>query len=311
MSHCQRPFPKYERKVRRSCDGDRLRIAQFSSSLPAVLICDNVYCALARQAIRAGQYAQGIAYSQQAIALLEETPERFWLAHSFFNLGSSYAHLGELASAQHSFTQMRQLGEAMGDRRVQSYAAWNMGRVLINKREYEAAITMGRHALALATTNPFNVALVLYTLGWAYLEQGEAAQAISTLAQALDLFRQMQDQTMQGMVMARLGEAYLVRGDVGQAYDLAHQGLAVAIASHVQMAMRAAQRVLGRIALARGALAEAETHLQEALRLCDSTQEQYGLGITHLDLARLAHAQGNPEAVTTHLREARTLFSAL
>jgi tetratricopeptide (TPR) repeat protein len=124
--------------------------------------------ALANEAKWAGQYPQAVAYCLQAIALLAQTPERYQLAHSFFHLGSSYAYLGELALAQQAFDEVCRIGEAIGDRRVQSYAAWCTGRILIYQREYEAAIERCHHALALAT-DPHNTGHALNTLGWAYL----------------------------------------------------------------------------------------------------------------------------------------------
>jgi tetratricopeptide (TPR) repeat protein len=205
---------------------------------------------------------------------------------------------------------VRRLGEALGDRRLQSNAAWNTGRVLITQREYEAAIAAGQHALTL-TTDPQNTHNILYTLGRAYLENGDAAQAIPLLTQAAQLCAQMQNRAQQGLILAYLGRAYLMCGDVEQAQDLARQGYTLATAAQYKSGIGVALMMLGRIALARGAVAEAETSFQEARQLYTTMRGRYGLGLVYLDLARLAHAQSNSEAVITHLHEAQTLFSAL
>lgn len=268
------------------------------------------HLALAGAAILTGHYTQGVAHGQQAIGLLEQTSERYWLGMAYYHLGSNYVYLGELASAQPAFDQVRQLGEALGDRRLQSYAAYNTARVLIDQREYAAAVTVSQHALALAT-DPYATANVLFILGRAYVEHGDATQAIPVLDQAARLCEQMPYRAIQGLSLAHLSRAYLLRGDLAQALDLAHQGLALARAAQFPTGISTALRTLGRIALARGALAEAEAHFQEALQIQTTTEKRLMTAVYSLDLAQLAHAQGNAEAVTTHLHEALTLFNAL
>jgi ATP/maltotriose-dependent transcriptional regulator MalT len=229
---------------------------------------------------------------------------------AFYILGSSYTYLGELALAQDAFDQVRRLGEALGDRRLQSYAAYNTARVCIDQGEFAAAITFSQHALALAT-DPHSTFNALFGLGRAYVELGDATQAMPVLEQAAQLCDQMQYRAIQGTVMGHLGRAHLLRGDFEQAHDLARQGLELARAAQYPTGISTALRTLGRIALARGALAEAETHFQEALEIQTATGKRFMAGAYSLDLARLAHAQGNPETVTTHLHEALTLFSTL
>ena len=211
--------------------------------------------------------------------------------------------------AQHAFDQVRVVGEVVGDRRLQSTAAWNMGRVLFYQREYEAAIVVCQHGLTLAS-GPYNTALMLHHLGQAYVGKGDAAEAIPVLEQALQVYNQMGYRALQGLLMVRLGEAYLLRGDVEEADGLTHQGLALTREAPYRHGIGVAHSVLGQIALARGRLSEAETHFQEALDLFTTGHQHHFLGIVHLDLARLAHAQGNLKAVATYLHEAHTLFNA-
>jgi class 3 adenylate cyclase/tetratricopeptide (TPR) repeat protein len=290
--------------------------AHLQQALAAAAQCNDTatmgkaHYALAGAAILTGHYTQGVAHGQQAIAILEQTPERYWLGLAFFILGSNYVYLGELALAQCAFDQVRQLGESLGDRRLQNYAAWNTARVCIDQGEYAAAIAVSQHALALAT-DPHATSNALFILGRAYVEHGDTTQAIPVLEQAARLCEQMQYRAIQGLSLAHLSRAYLLRGDLAQALDLAHQGLALARAAQYPSGISTALRTLGRIALAQGALAEAEGHFREALQIQTTTEKRFMAAVYSLDLARLAHAQGHPEAVTTRLHEALTLFSAL
>jgi tetratricopeptide (TPR) repeat protein len=212
--------------------------------------------------------------------------------------------------AQPAYDQVRRLGDALGDRRLQSLAAFDTGRVLIDQREYAAAIAVNQQAVALAT-DPHIAVSAVFNLGRAYLEHGDVTQAMPALEQAARLYEQMQNRSGQGWAMSHLSRAHLLRGDLPPALDLAHQALALARAGHNPTTVATALRTLGRIALVRGALAEAERHFQEALQMQTTTERRSMVGALSLDLAQLAHVQGNPQAVTTHLHEALTLFNAL
>jgi tetratricopeptide (TPR) repeat protein len=112
------------------------------------------------------------------------------------------------------------------------------------------------------------VALAQGTLGYAYLGQGEASQAIPLLEQSAQQWEYFGLRAMHGWMTAYLAEAYLAAGHLAAAQELALQGLAVTSEVQCLFALGCAQRVLGRIAQASGRLSDATTHLTEALYTC-------------------------------------------
>jgi tetratricopeptide (TPR) repeat protein len=155
------------------------------------------------------------------------------------------------------------------------------------------------------------VTLALGWLGYAYLEQGEAAAAIPLLQQAVQRMQQFQRRRLESLYTTFLCEAYLARDDLDTARELILQGLSIAQEAGYRAGEAWAQRTLGRISQATASPAAAEHHLKEALGIFDAMQARFEVGRTHLDLANLKHLERNPEAASMHLTAAYQLFEAL
>jgi tetratricopeptide (TPR) repeat protein len=174
----------------------------------------------------------------------------------------------------------------------------------------EAGVAACRRAVECAP-DPLNRAVATGWLGFAHMENGDAAQAISLLERAAGQFGRFGYRPLQGWFTAFLAEAYRSSGQLDVAREVATKALQIATDSGVRVATGWARLSLGRIANATGAHAEAESHLKAALRTFASTQSRSEMGRTQMDLASAAHAHGNVEAATASLREAHEMFTAL
>lgn len=218
--------------------------------------------------------------------------------------------IGEFTQALEAVAQLQALGETSGDPRLQCSAAGISGWIHATMGDWAAAIEACRRSIAHAPSS-MDSALALGFLGYAYVEQGDTAQAIPVLAQAVQLSGNVGYQQVHGWFTTFLGQAYLLDGHLEKARELALQGLTITRESKFWWGVGDAQRVLGRIAMATGAVSEAAMYLQEALQTFGAIPARFEVGRTHLALAELAHAQGNREALGAHLDEARALFRAL
>jgi class 3 adenylate cyclase/tetratricopeptide (TPR) repeat protein len=268
------------------------------------------YYVLARQGYWSGQHLSGIEHGQQAVSLLERTPERWWLGQAHWAVAINYYFMGAFTQALAAAAQAHALGEALGDPRLQSYVAWTMGLIEATRGEWEAGIAACHRSVA-HSPDPLNTAVALGFLGHAYLENGDAAAATAALEQAVQHMSQFRFRQLHGWYLACLGEAYLLSGQLDQARATVLQGLEITRDCRYQHGIGWAQPALGRIAQVSGTLAEAETHYMAALQTFTSTQGRFEVGRTHLALAELAHAQGNRDAATAHAHNARALFMAL
>jgi len=268
------------------------------------------YYVLARDGYWSGQYLHGIHHGQQAVSLLERTPERWWLGQSYWAVAVNYYFMGAFAQALAAVAQAHALGEALGDPRLQAYAAWTTGWIEATRGEWETGIAACHRSVA-HSPDPLNTAVALGFLGLAYLENDDAAAAISALEQAVQHMSRFRFRQLHGSYLTYLGEAYLLSGQLDQARALVLQGLDLTRDCRFQHGVGWAQRALGRIAYASGALSEAHTRLSEALDTFAAIQARFEVGRTHLTLAELAHAQGNRDAATVHANHAQALFMAL
>ncbi len=268
------------------------------------------YTVLTLEGYWPGQYEQGIAYGQQAIALLEGTQEPYWLGMAYCFLGYNYMGASRFALALEAEAQTRAIGEAIDDPRLQTYAAFCTGWFLAMVGEWDAALDACQRSLERAPDTASHAYAAAF-LGYAHLEKSDAIPALPLLEEAVQCFVQFQFRPFAGWFMALLAEAYRCTQRFEQAQELAQQGFDVARAAHHGYGVGWALRALGRVAQARGLRTEAVSYLQEALQTFVSIQMPFETGRSHLDLAAFTHVQGNQEATATHLTEAYVLFTAL
>jgi tetratricopeptide (TPR) repeat protein len=148
-------------------------------------------------------------------------------------------------------------------------------------------------------------------LGFAYLAQGDLAQAIPRLEQAIQQCIPTGYWPIVGWFDAWLSEALYLNRELDKARDVAMQAFEISREAKNPYGVAYAQRVLGQVAQASGVLTEAYTHLSAALDTFTAIQSRFEAGRTHLTLSELTYAQGNREAATAHANNAYALFMAL
>src|SRR5262249_7133731 len=123
-------------------------------------------------------------------------------------VGINHITTGDFERALKVVAQAQAAGEAIGDPRIQSYAAWTRGWIHALRGEADTAINICQQALA-ASLDPVNTAVVTAHLGHAYLEKGDVDRAMPLLEQAVAMMSQFRFRRLQGRVLTFLGEGYL------------------------------------------------------------------------------------------------------
>ena len=268
------------------------------------------YHLLAFAHVGLGQYQQGVAYGRQAVTLLDNTGEWHWLGLAYFDVGMNATFLGEFETALEALAHTRAIGEAREDPRLQHLAMLYSSWIHIMRGDWQTGLAACQSVLA-CSPDPIAESSALQLTGIAYLEQGEATQAIALLERVVCYTTHVQLRYSQGRSMAILAEALLVGKQLEAAYHLALQGLEISQETSYPYGIGIAQRVLGRIAQARGDYPSAAQHLHEALHTFTTLHARYEIARTHLLLAELACQQDNREALTSHLSDAHSLFQLL
>src|SRR5262249_2718103 len=155
----------------------------------------------------------GLEHGQQAVSLLEHTAEHWWLGQSHWVVGLNYYFMGEFVQALAATAQIQSIGEALGDPRLQSYAAWTTGWIEATQGEWQAGLEACQRSLERAP-DPLNTGVTLGFMGYAYLEKGDSLAAIATLEQAVQYMHQFRFRQLQGFFMTFLGEAYLLSNQI-------------------------------------------------------------------------------------------------
>ncbi len=254
--------------------------------------------------------AEAINHGRQAVLLLEETKDSFWLSQALFMVSLCCIFAGEFDSTLEATTRLEVLGDATGNRRAQAIAAMLAGLAHTMRGDAETGIDLCERALELSPQD-YETATALAYIGRACLEAGDIVRAVSTLEQAVRLGDQVRSLQLCAWFRTMLGEAYLLNGEIDKAADVAARALETSTTVEFLFGVGASKRLLGRIAQARGNLAEARRHLSEALRTFVTVGARFEEGRTHLDLAALAHAEGHRDAAASGLRQAHALFTAL
>jgi tetratricopeptide (TPR) repeat protein len=230
------------------------------------------------------------------------------MAH--FYLGMNALLCGRFRLGLDSAERTRELGEGLDDRRLQSYGLFLMGWLHATRGEPAIAIEECERSLSLAA-DPVNACYATGLLGYACLENGNRARAISLLEHSVRELERFDFRQWQGWFTTLLADAELCHGRVEVARELAHRGLAIADSAGFRAAIGWARHILGRAALAQGVLDGADQELSEAIRIFGAIDAPFEQARVQLDLAALARARGALDVAAQHLRAALHAFAEL
>jgi len=271
---------------------------------------------LARETYVLGRPREGIAHARQAIALLERSDDRWWLAQGYHALSLNLLHLGDCWPALEAAERGRAIGEALGDSRIHALATLMAGNIYTLILERDLALSACQRAMDLAS-DPVARAAASGHLGKAHEELGNPAEAIPLLDAALSQFAGLQGaggyrvRQLDALLLSVLGAAHLATGDVDRAEAFANRALAAATAGSYGVARGYAERTLGAIARVRGKPDEADDHLARALAAFESIESRLQAERTRVVMAAGLHARGDSEGAAEQLRQAKRTFAAL
>jgi tetratricopeptide (TPR) repeat protein len=270
---------------------------------------------LADEAFFAGRFAEGLRDAGEAIRLLEDTTEWFFLGGFFLGysnwiLGVNAVAMGDFALAAQASAVASRVATRMGDLRVQCYAAWLDGWALALAGDAELGLARCQDAVQRAP-DPVAGAAALHFLGAALIEAGRMDEAIAPLQEAAGRHSAAEFSALHGWDLALLSEAVGASGEPERAGRMATDALQCCDRSQFPLGIGLAYRALGRALLAQGDGAEAAAALGRAGETFAAIDARYELARTLLELARVAHLRGDPGAASAHLGEAHRLFTTL
>jgi DNA-binding SARP family transcriptional activator len=261
---------------------------------------------LSLSAFEAGRPQDGIACATRAIPLLDLPHMQGWLGLVYHDLAVNCVMAGALDAALDASTQEDGIGQAAQWPRLRALAGYATAWALALRGDAELAVETAQRSLDLAR-DPMATGLVSGSLGFAYLERGDARAAV-TLARVVDLLRSGQYRNGEARHLALLSEAHLLAHDATSARETAGRALELSQAAGMPFNIGLAQRALGRIARVEGDLDKAEGHLAQALETFTACSAVFEAARTRVDLAAVRAKTGDEAAAREHLQLAVATF---
>jgi tetratricopeptide (TPR) repeat protein len=265
---------------------------------------------LAHEAYWTGRSRDGVGHAERAIRFLERAEERWWLGQGWWILSVNLGLLGEFGRALEAVRRCRHAGDALGDPRLQSYAAWTEGWLLAARGETDRGVELCRLAAELAP-DPVSRLNARQALAYAWLEAGRNDAAIAELEPVVADLARLGVRRPEGLFTAFLGEAYRARGQLDQARAAATGALESTVALGYGYAAGLAERTLARIALDEGDPATAVKLAGGALGSFVAIGARFEEARTRLDLGEMYRALGRQVDAAREARTAADLLAAL
>ena len=256
-----------------------------------------------------GRPLDGLEHGRQAILFLDRTLDQMWRGLVRLPVALCHFMLGNVDAALEIMAEMEAIAEATGEPRLRSFAAALGGVVLATRGDGMAAAERCQRGVASAA-DPVTVALAESRLGQAWLEIGDAPQAIPPLLRALAAMDRFRFRPLEAMCAILLGEARHRAGEP-EARELVERGLEIARDDDYRYWIAWGERILGRMAAAEGALDDADARLWHAHLGFAEVPAPFEEGRTRLALADLALARRDRAAREAHLNAAHERFVAL
>jgi transcriptional regulator with AAA-type ATPase domain/tetratricopeptide (TPR) repeat protein/ABC-type cobalamin transport system ATPase subunit len=293
----------------RAVDSARRAIAAAERGGDTVTL-GKAYALLAQECSWSGQPIEGVTHGRRAVELLERTDEQWWLGFAHWIVGINHIAAGHFEPALEAQARAQRSGAAIGDPRIQSYAAWTTGWIHALRGESDLAIAICQKALE-SSLDPVNTAMVTTHLGHAYLDKGDLERAMPLLEQAVAMMSRFQFRRLQGRALTFLAEGCLARAQLDRARDLGQEGLELMRAARYGYGEGWAQWVLGRIEAARGRWRDAEPHLREAHATFIAIEARFMAARVSTALAEVVCRDGRRAEAAQYLDEALRTFRAL
>jgi DNA-binding SARP family transcriptional activator/tetratricopeptide (TPR) repeat protein len=254
--------------------------------------------------------SEGVAHGEKAVALLQPTPEQWWLGQAYWILGLNLSYRGRFAQALSFEAQCRSLAEATNDRRLASYAAWTTGFIQTLAGRLPEAVSACRLSVSLAL-DPLNRMTALGMLGLALVEGGHGTEAMVVLDEAIPQALQFRIPQMHGLFLSFRGEAWLQQGDLAQAREQALAGAEITAQAGYVYGLGWAQRVLGRIARAANDAVGARSWFDRSIATFDGMGAPFEGARTQVELAGLLASTGHRDEATAQARVGLATLSSL
>jgi adenylate cyclase len=245
-----------------------------------------------------GDYDPALAWLERAKEARTVSKDTAGLAQVLIETGMVLWRKSEYSQAHEPLNEGLRLARQAGDKLMTALALNNLGNVVSDQGDNNAARVLYEESLALRREmgSKSGIASSLNNLGAVAVEQGDYAAARALHEESLALKRAMGDKWGIAGSLGNLGNLALERGDYAAARVLSEESLALSRTMGDKSSMTFWINNLGSVAYAQGDYAAARAWFEESLALSEEMDEKFMMAESLLSLGILDLAENEPEA---------------
>ncbi|MEO8395200.1 MAG: tetratricopeptide repeat protein, partial [Chloroflexota bacterium] len=177
------------------------------------------------------EYADAIAYAEQAWAIFKELDDLQGIVHVLYNIGAMTYDQGNTGRARVILEEALELAQKLGDQRVEGGLLLNLGLALTSLGQCEAAHVRLDESLALMTHvgDKQHLALVRRALARLALVEGRVDDGLALIEESLSYLRQPKGDVYLGQALSTKGELLRAHADLDAAAETFREALALLI----------------------------------------------------------------------------------
>jgi tetratricopeptide (TPR) repeat protein len=233
-----------------------------------------------------GNAKDGIQHGTKAVDLLAPlADQRWWLGMAHFYLAVNHLLIGDFERALADAARAHATGSAIGDPRLQTYAAYTTGWVEASRGNAAAGVLACRESLERAPDRVSRAYAGLF-LSFALLEAGEHVEARERLQATLAELEGFGFPQWQSLAAVLLGESERRHGRLDEASSWIARGIEIAAAANYRYAVAVGERIASRVERDRGHDDRAGAALQRAVAVFDSIGAVFEADRTRAEMTR-------------------------
>lgn len=295
-------------------EADQRRALQLASELlQRQDLTDNARLRALIVSCRASVWVQGprtaLEQCQQAVELAEADPDKSYLLRARNVRGTAFYELGQIKDAFADFSAALALARRLGDLKLTSRLANNLGVVTRNSGALEQAIEYFSESIevAKATDYDYMEAVASINLGDSYTQLERFDGALAHLQQGLEAAQRTADSTLSLSANVSIAEILSKQGDPSRAAT--HLRPLIAQTQERNIVVARAHEVLADAYSDLGVRNQAVNALDEALGITRELDAVLRHNYLLVNLAKLQRSDANPgialETITAPIRFAR------
>jgi tetratricopeptide (TPR) repeat protein len=263
--------------------------------------------------VNEGKFEEAARYFQEALAILESTPDISEEAKLYHELGRIAARQGKYDEAEKYLRDSLEINESLGYQRWVARTLHQLGMLAMHKGQIDAAQSYYEKSLEINELlgDEKGIAIIAQALGGIAYRQGNLQKAESFFKRSLNINEEIGDERGLATNYKNLGDIYNAQKDLPKSLIWYQKALETNEATDNKYGIAIVAKAMGDVALQSGQYDIANHYYQKSLTLNKEMDSRSGEAYVLNGLGELAERQGNLESAIDCWQRSFALFEEL